>query len=248
MGQIALKAETGELIEAFSVNDAEWQEICSASSGTLLMPLSNWPAVPKTSIRGLRFFAHHPGYTGSLPKPESYAHTRLKIDIVKAARSLGYQADVEVAGKAPEGDLWIADTLITQKNGKRTVFEVQLSSQHLSHFRLRTERYLRSSVDCAWIVSENPVGSRLAKALTQENIGYYRAHGEFQADDDNLVLFGVLLPSKHEYPDAPPSLRFGRGKEIRRLSFPEAIDGLLKGKPHWRQPEWCWQDIPVTND
>lgn len=248
MGQIVLKAETGELIEAFSVSDTEWRELCTGSKGSILMPRSNWPAVPKTSIRGLRFFAHHPGYPGSLPKPESYAHTRLKIDIVKAARSLGYQADIEVVGNSPEGEQWIADTLITQNNGHRTVFEVQLSSQDLRDFRLRTERYRRSSVDCVWIASEKPVATRLAKALVNDHIDYKRAYGQCQSQEEALILFGVLLPNKDEYPDEAPSLRFAVGKQIRRMSLSEAIDGTLKGSPRWRQPEWCWEDIQPASD
>jgi hypothetical protein len=242
VGQIAYKANTGELVEAFSLTEVEWEALSSSSKGTLRMPRSDWPAIPKTSIRGLRFFAHHPGYPGKLPKPESYAHTRLKIDTVKAARALGYQANVEVAGSAPDGTQWIADTLITHSNGKRIAFEVQLSSQHLRDFRLRTEKYRQSSVECCWIVAEKPVGSRLSKALAADNIEYYRAHGEFQADAEDLLLFGVQLANKDAYPEKPPPLRFGRGPEMRRMPILEAIDGVIKGLTYWRQPVWHWDD------
>ncbi|OWK25535.1 hypothetical protein AJ87_08930 [Rhizobium yanglingense] len=83
MGQIAYDAATGEMMEAFSMTDEAWGIACQAPSGAILMPRTGWPAVPKVSIRGLRFFAHHPGCPDKLPAPESYAHTRLKIDIAR---------------------------------------------------------------------------------------------------------------------------------------------------------------------
>lgn len=242
VGQVAYDAKTGEMIEAFSVTDTEWTALCSAPKGAILMPRSGWPAVPKTSIRGLRFFAHQPGYSGALPKPESYAHTRLKIDIVKAARKLGYLANIEVAGSAPNGNNWIADVLVDPIDGKKTAFEVQLSSQHLHDFRDRTERYRQSSVECCWVISEKPVGVRLAKALAYENIEYNRQHREFQVDDEGLLTFGVHFQNKDTYPDESPYLRFSRGPELRGLSIPEAIEGMSRGRPHWRKPFWSWRD------
>ena len=240
MGQIAYHATTGAAAEAFSVDDAEWSAICAAPRGTWLMPRSAWPAVAKTSIRGLRFFAHHPGYTGILPKPESYAHTRLKVDIVKAARNLGYHAQVEVAGSDPDGATWIADALVTSSDGARVAFEVQLSTQHLRDFRARTERYQRSGVRCCWLMSNEPVSARLTKAIAYENMDYYRAHGLFQGDEEALLHFGVSLHDKDTYPDERPLLRFGRGHLLKRLQMEEAIEGILKGLPRWERPDWHW--------
>lgn len=68
MGQVAYDASNGELIEAFSATDEQWAVISAAARGSMLMPGSAWPAVPKTSIRGLRFFAHHPRYPGPLAR------------------------------------------------------------------------------------------------------------------------------------------------------------------------------------
>lgn len=240
MGQIAYSANTNEVVEAFSVTDEEWAGLCLSPRGTLLMPRSAWPAVPKTSPRGLRFFAHYPGYTGVLPKPESYAHTRLKIDVVKAARELGYQAELEVAGTDPNGAEWEADVLVTLPDGRRTAFEIQLSSQHLRDFRFRTERYRRSSVECCWIISNQPVDARISKALAYENMDFYRTHGEFQADAEDLMLLGVQLADKDTYPEERPFFRFSRGKEMRCMPMLEAIQGILNGIPQWRRPRWHW--------
>ena len=240
MGQVAYFSETGEIVEAFSTSDTRWEELCAAPHGTLLMPRSAWPAVPKTSIRGLRFFAHHPGYTGLLPKPESYAHTRLKVDIVKAARALGYHAELEAVGYSLDGTEWIADVLVTKPNGNRTAFEVQLSSQHLRDFRSRTERYRRSNVECCWVISNRPVDRRLSTALAQENMDFYHKHGEFQSDTEELILFGVSLDDKNSYPAETPQFRFSRGPQMRNMPIQEAIQGMLQGAPLWRRPRWYW--------
>lgn len=240
MGQLAYDRKTGQIVEAFSLSDEAWAISCAAPRGTLLMPVSSWPAVPKTSIRGLRFFAHHPGFTGILPKPESYAHTRLKIDVVKVARALGYHAEMEVCGSDPDGAEWRADVLVTSPEGRRTAFEIQLSSQHLCDFRARTERYQRSSIECCWLISEKPVGTRLSKALVHENKNYYQTHGEFQSDAEDLMLLGVQLMNKETYPDEPPHLRFSRGPEMHRLPIPVAIQGIMTGIPQWRRPRWHW--------
>lgn len=240
MGQLAYEGKTGQIVESFSLSDEAWAIFCAAPRGTLLMPVSSWPAVPKTSIRGLRFFAHHRGYTGIPPKPESYAHTRLKIDVVKAARALGYQAEMEVCGSDPVGDEWRADVLVTSPEGRRMAFEIQLSSQHLCDFRARTERYQRSSIECCWIISEKLVAIRLMKALVYENRNYYLPHGELQADTEDLMLLGVQLTNKETYPDEPPHLRFSRGSEQRLLPIHVAIKGIMTGIPQWRRPRWYW--------
>ncbi len=79
MGQIAYYVSNGEMVEAFSVTDIEWDAICPAPKGMLLMPRTRWPAVAKTSIRGLRFFAQRPGYPERLPVPESHTHVQPQL-------------------------------------------------------------------------------------------------------------------------------------------------------------------------
>ena len=146
----------------------------------------------------------------------------------------------KVCGRDPEGAEWRADVLVTTPEGERTAFEMQLSSQHLRDFRLRTDRYRRSSVACCWIVANQPVERRLLKALWNENIDYNRTHGESQSDAEDLVLLGVQLADKDVYPNELPTLRFGRDGEMRHLSIPEALDGVLRGLPQWRGPRWHW--------
>lgn len=246
MGQIAYNAATRDIAEAFSASDAAWLSICDAPLGTWVMPRTAWPAVPKTSIRGLRFFAHAPGFAGQLPSPESYAHTRLKIDVVKAARAMGFQAELEAWGTDGAGAEWTADVLVFLADGTRVVFEVQLSSQHLDDFLARTERYRRSGVRCCWIMSERPVALRLTKALSYKNIQHYRETGDFLCDCEEIVPFAVELSGKDTYPDVLPLIRFGRGLHIKRMALAEAVAGMLHGYPSWQLPDWHWQSPQVS--
>lgn len=240
MGQIAYHAETGEMVEAFSASDSVWQDICHSPLGTWLMPRTNWPAIPKTSIRGLRFFAHHSGCTDKLPAPESYAHTRLKIEIALALRRTGYQADLEASGRTPSGDSWIADVLARRKDNKLFAFEIQFSSQHLADFRSRTLRYSQSSVSVCWFMPLN-VARRLGKSLCFENRAYYQEHGVFVSDCEEILPFWFDIQGKDEYPKQSPEILFGRGQNNRRLTISEAVAGVMEGRPAWQYPYWIWR-------
>jgi len=241
MGQIAYDSVTGAIVEAFSATDAEWAAFIRAPKGGLVMPFTRWPAVAKTSIRGLRFFAHYSGYPGILPTPESYNHTRLKIDVVRSLRALGYVANVEVAGSSPIGESWIADVLAEEPNGAKVAFEIQFSSQHLKDFRARTERYQRSGVRVCWIMPERPVAHRIMKAIHQENLDYYRAHGVIVVDCADIIPFTIAIVGKDEYPEPLPPIRFGRGQHTQRLSLAEAVHGMMLGRPTWEMPNWKWE-------
>lgn len=240
MGQTAILSITGERIEAFSAHEELWKWLCVAPRGSMLMPRTQWPAMAKTSPLGLRFFAHYSGYPGIKPEPESYAHTRLKIDVVKALRSLDYVADVEMPGVSPTGEEWIADVLTATIGGVKVAFEIQLSSQHIADFRHRTERYLASGVHIFWIIAEKPVARRLEKALIIENSPIRRATGIIVCDCEEIIPLRVDIPDKNKYPDEEPIVGFGRGHHIKRMPLTEAVRGLMYGYARWDHPDWKW--------
>lgn len=247
MGQIAYLTASGEELEAFSLNDVEWDALCQLPKGRMTMARTNWPATAKTSIKGLRFFSHYPGYPGVLPKPESYAHTRLKIDVVRSLRSMGFKANIEVPGVSPDGEEWVADVLAENHDGSRTAFEIQLSSQHLKDFRRRTVRYAASGVRTVWIISEQPVAERLSNAIIHENGHKKATNGCFICDCEEILPLNVTLVDKDVYPEDPPPVRFGRGVEnIRRMPLAEAIYGAMSGLAKWEYPDWRWVNpMPV---
>ncbi|WP_172623887.1 competence protein CoiA family protein [Octadecabacter sp. SW4] len=247
MGQIAIKRRTGEVIEAFSVSSDEWNEIRREVIGTYLMPQSEWPAVPKVSIRGLRYFAHHPGFEGAKPEPESYAHTRLKIDVAKAARRLGYQADLEEAGTCPKGSQWRADVMVTDHNNAKIAFEVQLSSQTLNEYRLRTERYVASNIRCCWIFPKRKGSTKLTsleQAIRHENKQFNDESTLIQIADEHLQALSFFMDSKDTYPEELPMLHLhGAIGQNSNKEFDVAILNIIKKKTRWERPYWYWSEI-----
>jgi len=243
LGQIAYRQATGEIIEAFAVDADEWAKMCAEPLGTYIMPETHWPALLKVSIRGLRFFAHASGYKGEKPKNESYAHTRLKIDVVKAARELGYKADLEVCGESPDGFKWRADVMVTDHNGQQTAFEIQMSSQTLAEYRRRTERYTLSGVRCCWVLMYKLGSSRLhhlEHAIHCENQDFCKETGLVQIEDDRLVTLRVMLEGTDTYPEKRPTLFLRQHFPIEQLQMPEAIDRVVQNKLHWARPRWRW--------
>ena len=243
MGQIAYRQATGEIIEAFAVDADEWAKMCAEPLGTYIMPKTDWPALLKESIRGLRFFAHYSGYKGEKPENETYAHTRLKIDVVKAARKLGYEADLEVCGESPDGLKWRADVLVTDRNGQQTAFEIQMSSQTLAEYRRRTECYTFSGVRCCWVLMYK-LGSKklhhLEHAIHCENQEFCKETGLIQVEDDRLITLRVMLDGTDTYPEKRPTLFLRQHFPIEHLQMPEAIDRVVQNKLHWARPYWRW--------
>ena len=164
MALVAIRVCDGAEMEAFALSSEEWRTLQRQPLGTFVMPGTSWPAILKTSIRGLQFFAHAPGYVGSNPEPETEEHRAAKLSIVLALRSAGFTAKVEQPGKTPNGHEWQADVLCVI-DGQPLAFEVQVSQQTLEEYRSRTQRYLDSGVRSIWLVRAPGHFKALSKAL-----------------------------------------------------------------------------------
>ena len=86
-----------------------------------------------------------------------------------------------------------------------------------------------------------PVANRLGKSLCYENHAYYKEHGVFVADCEEIVPFWFDIKGKDEYPDQAPEICFGRGQNNRRLTIDEAVAGMMEGRPNWQHPYWNWR-------
>lgn len=114
------------------------------------------PGIPKTSQRGLQFFAHKPGaecvHEGG---PESPEHLATKAAVARAAREIGWEATIEYP--APDRS-WIADVLVS--NGvRRLAVEAQWSPQSSEDFERRQARYEAAGLECFWLVPERNAGN-----------------------------------------------------------------------------------------
>ena len=87
-----------------------------------------------------------------------------------------------------------------------------------------------------------PVADRLQKALCYENGDYFKEHGLFVADCEEIVPFWCNIKGKEEYPDKAPEIYFGRHTASRCLKIDEAVAGMMEGRPQWQHPYWVWLD------
>lgn len=149
MTQIALTSD-GRPVNAAAFAGAAWEELKrSAKLGEYVMACCAAPAVLKTSINGVAFFAHLSDECATAP--ETVWHKTGKAAVLAALRDLGTKGQEEVSGNAPNGQQWKADILCTFE--RRTIaIELQRSYQHLRDFLHRHERYKASGVECYWLL------------------------------------------------------------------------------------------------
>lgn len=156
----------GEPVDAGFISTADWEALKAASVlGDFLMPCCRAPAVLKTSINGLPFFAHLSDECATAP--ETKWHLAGKAAVLAALKSMGIQGNEEVSGKSPTGS-WEADVLFEVDDGpirRRIAIELQRSYQHLRDYVRRQERYAASGVECYWLTTPQHFGTFLKASL-----------------------------------------------------------------------------------
>jgi hypothetical protein len=192
----------GKPVYPESFSDLEWQAIKSSYKvGDFLLPCCKSPAIPKTSLNGVKFFAHHTDEC--LTAPESLWHLAAKDTVIKALLHLGATPILE----QPMGD--------TQERMKPDVhfrwesrfiaIEAQHSYQTLGEYLRRQKRYESNKVEGYWLLYPARYQT-LAKAL-----------GRFRLKRD----FGGKFPANGFLPAIP---------ELPIAMFdPEAEGGRISG-------------------
>ena len=199
------------------------------------MPCCNAEVVLKTSKLGTRFFAHKRA-GDCIVTGETEHHLRLKQIAVEVARSFGWEAETEVPGKSPSGEVWIADVLATKDEAKVAI-EIQWSSQTLEETLRRQRRYADSGVRCLWLMRRNirdgfwgteelPV-ARVAKS---ENGGDYIAH----------------LCLSYNQEQSFDVRQFLQAAFLKRLRY-RVPKGCLGTVSVWVGPIECWRCKKDTN-
>lgn len=139
----------GRPVDAATFPSSDWEALKQqAQLGDFLMPCCRAPAVLKTSINGLPFFAHLSDECATAP--ETMWHKSGKAAVLAALGGLGIEGHEEVPGQSPGGGTWKADVLFSV-SGRTIVIELQRSYQHLRDFIRRQERYTESNVECYWL-------------------------------------------------------------------------------------------------
>ena len=145
----ARRAEGGFIVDATTMNPAEWRALqTSYQLGELLMPCCDGSAVPKLSPNAVPFFAH--AGNGCETSPESQWHLGAKQLVRDTARALGFTAELERPGGQGKAR-WCADVWIVADEVPFVV-ELQHSYQHLRDYITRHARYQEAGLRCLWLV------------------------------------------------------------------------------------------------
>lgn len=133
------------------MSEWEWKvlRLDNAQFNHLSMPCCGCGVVLKKSERGTKFFAHK--IKGSCTSvSESADHLEIKQLVCEALIAHGWDAETEVRGISPEGDVWVADVMASRGKAKFAI-EVQLSQQSTKVTADRHYRYRTSGVKALWL-------------------------------------------------------------------------------------------------
>ncbi|HHL3407135.1 TPA: competence protein CoiA family protein [Klebsiella pneumoniae] len=220
----------GRPIDAAKIPLVEWEALKEAAQlGDFMMPCCKAPAVLKTSINGLPFFAHLTDECGTAP--ETIWHKAGKVAVMAALSGMGIEGREEVPGRSPRGDKWEADVLFSV-GGRTIVIKLQRSYQHLREFTRRQERYVASAIECNWPVRKETFIT-LAKATSR--VLLKRDFGNvFPAEG---IGTGMLpeLPVAMLNIEGGQSVQFGGFKSA---TVPVWLSGIIDGSYRNRNGSW----------
>lgn len=155
----------GKTIFAPDLSDNEWEDLKARHKHDLAvtMPCCGEPGHLRQSKNGLRHF-YHAVDTGCHYAEESKEHLEIKYRIYRECQARGWETSVEYA--LPDRD-WIADVYAV-KDGKKIVFEIQVSPISPTELKERDRKYRDAGIESYWLL-ENFLGrSREFEA------GYFR--------------------------------------------------------------------------
>ncbi|WP_234338480.1 competence protein CoiA family protein [Xanthomonas citri] len=201
----------------------------TAQSGDFVMSCCKAPAVLKTSINGLAFFAHLSDECGTAP--ETKWHKSGKAAVMAALTGMGIENRDEVPGRSPSGEKWEADVLFSA-SGRTIAIELQRSYQHLRDFTRRQERYAASGVECYWLVRKETfmtLGKAASRLLLKRDFGNVFPSGG--------IGTGMLpeLPVAMLSTECGHSVQFGGFKSATVSVW---LAGIIDGSYRYRSGSW----------
>lgn len=235
------EGSSSEEIESFAIEPAIWNAMRREPLGTFRMFGSDWPAVLKRSQRGLQFFAHAPGFPGTLPAPKTEHHYMAQIGLVRGLREAGFVAKLEYAGAAPGGEMWRAD-VFCEAHGRKIAYEVQLSQQTLDEYERRADRYARSQVKCVWLVRSPTHYFAFRKAvILRYKLPVHGPNALRWPGVKHLAALPLDIGNK-KVPaiDSMKVVAFG-SSSVDQLSLAEFSTGVARGNLVFSKGEWRWR-------
>lgn len=229
MTQSALTRD-GIPVSAATIPSAHWETLKQqVQLGDFLMPCCLAPAVLKTSINGLPFFAHLSDECTTAP--ETVWHKNGKVALLAALVGLGIEGREEVTGQSPTGPTWKADVLFVFQ-GRTIAVELQRSYQHLRDFIRRQERYAESNVECYWLTRKEQFIT-LTKATSRLHLKRYYAN-----------VFPPAGIGTGSLPELPVSMLDSENDQLihfggmKSATVPSWLAGILNRTYQYREGSW----------
>lgn len=217
-------------VDATRILSSDWEALKqTAQLGDFVMPCCKAPAILKTSINGLPFFAHHSDECATAP--ETKWHLAGKAALLAALNGLKIDGRDEVPGRSPVGDKWEADVLFSTR-GRTIAIELQRSYQHLRDYLRRQEIYTASHVECYWLVRKE-MFITLGKATSRLLL---------KRDFDNV--FPACGIGTGMLPELPVAILDTEGEQqvlfggFKAASVQTWLEGILKGTYQYRGGSW----------
>ncbi|ABQ06700.1 competence protein CoiA family protein [Flavobacterium johnsoniae] len=169
----------GELLDSNLFEEKSWDQLKKDYKiGDLKMICCGANAVPKTSIKYNRFFAHQS--IECTTAPETIWHKTSKKIIVEEFSKLGFRAIEEQIGNG-----WIADVYV-ELDGRKIAIELQQSPQTLKVYFERQKKYSEFQIEAYWLLFP-PRYLTIIKAIK-----HYRLKNEFNNKCPNAGFFPSL--------------------------------------------------------
>jgi hypothetical protein len=160
----------GKPIYPESFSNLEWQTLKNSYQvGDFLMPCCRVPAIPKTSINGVKFFAHQSDECATAP--ESQWHVATKNHLIKMLNIFGATPRLEQSIQGVHARMK-SDVYFTWE-ARSIAIEVQHSYQTLDEYMRRQQRYHAEGIENYWLLY-HPRYQTLAKSL-----GRFRLNRDF---------------------------------------------------------------------
>ncbi|MFD2938465.1 competence protein CoiA family protein [Flavobacterium sp.] len=222
----------GEILDSNLFDDDSWNDFKkNYEIGKIKMICCDANAIPKTSMRFTRFFAHQNGECATAP--ETVWHKTAKKFIINQLSKKGITALQEKIGFD-----WIAD-IYFEIDDKKYAFEIQRSAQTLPTYLERQEKYNNSNVEAIWLLKHSRY-----KTLTKA-IGYYILKKKY----NNKVPASGFMPSLIALPVFYIDESSFRIKGVGKFdhSIPDFISAIVENTMFF---DHCWKlkGIDLLND
>jgi competence CoiA-like predicted nuclease len=139
----------GETVTAPDLSEEEWTglKLRHKKGLGITMACCGGPGHMRISNKGTRHFYHAAEY-GCHYEQESKEHLEIKEQIYRVCRSENWEASVEYP--SPDRS-WISDVYAT-RDGRKVVFEIQISTISLEELEERDRKYRAGGIESYWLL------------------------------------------------------------------------------------------------